>query len=124
MYAYDIIIYFCNNDIALIYECLNRALNNLAKALIRLNLQISPEKMQFCIFSKKNHLSIHNFTRNNNLTLSLNVNNLNTEYIRLKSYAKFLGVYFESNLRWSRHIKYTQKKTTHRINILKAISGI
>lgn len=124
MYADDIVIYFGNPSISFIIETLTRALNDLARALRSLNLSISPQKTQFCLFFNKSHSVNSNYLQRNNLRLKLGDDSNNPIYIPLKPHAKFLGMIFDGNLSWQQHVKYIKGKIAPRINILKAISGI
>jgi len=48
---------------------------------------------------------------------------LNGKEIKLEQTAKFLGVIFDSRLKWKPHIDYIITKCKKRINIMRAVSG-
>ena len=48
---------------------------------------------------------------------------LNKKEIKLEHTAKFLGVIFDSRLKWKPHIDYIVTKCKKRINIMRAVSG-
>lgn len=124
MYADDIVVYFSNSDIRFVIETLNRALRNLAVALSSLNLAISPQKSQFCLFSKKSPQSISSYLLRNNLHLTIDVEGTNSERIPFKPHAKFLGMIFDCNVGWKHHTSQMRKRALPKINILRAIAGI
>lgn len=43
--------------------------------------------------------------------------------IRIEDNVKFLGMYFDQKLNWTKHIKYLQDKCQKRLNLMRAISG-
>jgi hypothetical protein len=37
---------------------------------------------------------------------------------------KYLGIFFDSGLRWSCHVKYVRQRCLQRMNMLKSVAGV
>lgn len=121
MYANDIIFYTTSFNIRSTYESPEIALHNVCEELGNLRLKISCEKSKLCIFSKSKHIKIRNFIRKYNIQYRLKYAGIE---IPLVDSVKFLGVAFDSGLKWKQHALDSRVKCRLRINVLKSISGI
>lgn len=113
-FADDILIYAISNYIKQIIEHLNDALNTINDWLEALGLEISPEKTHSIIFTRKRN------TRHIQASTNLEVKGKSLAFV---NQIKFLGVIFDSRLRWSGHITHIKTKLTKALNIIKWMSG-
>lgn len=119
MYADDLVIFTNQADLKALYTDLGKALETVNLNLNTINLEISVPKTQFCIFSQIKFRYFTRLIREQKLVLSLG-----NHLIDLLPVAKFLGVMFDSNLNWTRHIQELKVHVKKRINILRAIADI
>ena len=69
------------------------------------------KKPHFMIFATGNH-SIHKY---NEINQDIKINNISIDRVHS---TKFLGVYIDSKLNWSEHIKYIRAKLSKSIGII------
>ncbi|KAG7517000.1 hypothetical protein JOB18_046781 [Solea senegalensis] len=75
-------------------------------------IKLNPVKTQCILFTKNSHL------QPNNIDLSLN-----NHKITISKEATFLGVTFQNNMTWTKHINNLEQRANNRLNHLKALCG-
>jgi ribonuclease HI len=107
-YADDFVLYSTGNDAV---NRLQQALNILSSLLSELGLEISESKSKVCIFKR-------GFRRE---SVDLKINGVSLPVV---DNIKYLGLWLDRSLRWSKHINETKYKITRFINIFKILSGL
>lgn len=109
-YADDFVIYTSHKCISTSVSKVQSALNSIDGILSTIGLQISAQKSNFCLFSRGR--------RQYSIDLSINKTAINaSENIR------YLGIWMDRSLRWSRHINAVFEKTQRYLNVLKVLAG-
>lgn len=112
-YADDILIISCGAEMEEAASNLNMALNDMCSKLHDLGLQVSAQKTEMAIFTKKVapdggwHVPVSIWNRQVTLAPTL----------------MFLGVVFDSKLRWKAHLKYIEDRVEKRINMIRSLCG-
>ncbi|KAG7473121.1 hypothetical protein JOB18_002640 [Solea senegalensis] len=75
-------------------------------------IKLNPVKTQCILFTKNSHLQL------NSIDLSLN-----NYKITISKEATFLGVTFQNNMTWTKHINNLEQRANNRLNHLKALCG-
>ena len=109
-YADDVVIYSSNMDIQYLIDTIETSGNMLCQWCTNNCLELSPEKSELVLFSKKYKLP--------NISIQLESTTLHT----VKS-VKYLGVIFDTKLLWRKHIETISVKVKKRLNFMRAISG-
>ena len=89
---------------------LQDTLDNLSLWATELGIEISPEKTELVVFSRK-----HSPTQ---LQLQLSGKTI-TQSLSFK----YLGIWFDSKCYWGKHTRYLKQKCQQRINFFRAITG-
>lgn len=119
-YADDVVIFCKDKHIEKICRKLAYNLGVVGRNLADLDLQLAPEKTQFCIFAKSNRFStIENTIHNSNSKIIFD-----NQVIPVRSTVGFLGFVLDCNMSWKPQIHKMLSCCNKRLNILKAIAGI
>lgn len=109
-YADDFVFYTQNRSLELNEAYIQRALDSVVGKLRELGLEISPTKTQCCSFRRGRKVDqVTLYINNNNVTCVTNV--------------KYLGIWLDKSLLWSKHINETCEKTMKMIGLLKVLAG-
>ncbi|XP_018313421.1 uncharacterized protein [Mycetomoellerius zeteki] len=111
-YADDIAIFAHGTNLTKAVESVQKTIDSLQVYLRAKGLEISPDKSQCVIFSRKN--KIPNFQR-------INVGN---QIIPLSDSFKFLGVWLDAKMTGKKHLTYLIQKGKSIVNILSSLSGV
>lgn len=109
-FADDFVIFTSDKKI---YNCvysIQSSLDTICNILITIGLDISTNKSKFCLFSRGH--------RHHQIVLK--VNNLPLD---CEPSIRYLGIWLDRSLRWSRHINEVCEKTQKFLNILKVLAG-
>ncbi|CAH2089919.1 unnamed protein product [Euphydryas editha] len=109
-YADDFAFYCINQSIDFCANVIQSSLNIFITMLQEIGLEISLSKTKVCILTRKYKVP----------SISIRINN--TE-IKLTNCTKFLGMWVDSRLNWTRHVLETAQKCTAYVNILSSISS-
>lgn len=109
-YADDFVFYTQNRDVDLNEAYLQRALNSAVRKLGELGLEVSPTKTQCCSFRRGRAID----------RVTLCIDNYNVAAV---SNIKYLGIWLDKSLLWSKHINETREKTMKMIGLLKVLAG-
>lgn len=109
-YADDFIFYIGHNDLKDCETELQKALNSVVKMLDNIGLQLSGSKSKVFIFSRGRRRE----------KVELKINN---DFLPLNDNIKYLGLWLDRSLRWSRHINQIVEKSTTFLNLLKVLAG-
>lgn len=119
MYADDLVLYYKSSELPDVFHTLNDALSVVSENLREIDLTISAPKTQLCIFTTVKFVYFMRLVREQNLTLSLD-----GQIIPPSPFVKFLGVTFDSCLKWRKYVDILKISIGRRINVLRAIAGI
>ena len=108
-YAEDLVIIGYSQSI------IQKALNSIASKANKIGLKINITKTDFMLIYRKTKPSLVN----KNIILKLNDQKLNQVY-----HKKYLGVIFDTHLKFNQHLKHITKKANNKINILRKLSGV
>ena len=117
LFADDVALWITNKSLRHCIKQLQKAIEQLQNWSNKWGLKFSPQKTKAMVFTLRRNI-LNRF--NGILKLKMGNNN-NIEFV--KDF-KFLGLYFDSNLKWNVHIKYLQNSLISAINLLKIIRGI
>lgn len=109
-YADDFVLYSNHNKLSNSIIQMQLSVNTLIHLLSQLGLELAAEKSKLCVFSRGR-------IRQN---VSIFVNNIALESVDC---IKHLGVWLDSSLRWTKHIKETYEKSCKFLQIFKVLSG-
>lgn len=109
-YADDFVLYQTSKNLKHVQRTLQKALDKFCYVLDELGLELSATKSKVCIFNRGFRSP----------KVELNINNHNLE--KVDSY-KYLGVWLDRSLRWSKHIGTTVEKVQRNLNLLKVLAG-
>lgn len=109
-YADDFVLYATGNNIFESARKLQTSLNVFIEILIDLGLEVSTSKSHYCIFSRGR--------RTQQLSLVINDSSLG----KVDTY-KYLGMWLDSSLKWSKHINEIVEKVLKFINLLKVLGS-
>lgn len=109
-YADDYVLYISRKDLTRCEIDLQSAINAMVILLDNIGLQLSAIKSKLCLFSRG-----HRMTQ-----LSININD---SALVCKDAVKYLGIWLDRSLRWSKHVNEIIEKTMKYLNILKLLSG-
>ena len=94
---------------------IQKALNSIASKANKIGLKINISKTDFMLIFRKTKPSLVN----KNIILKLNDQKLNQVY-----HKKYLGVIFDTHLKFNHHLNHITKKANNKINILRKLSGV
>lgn len=109
-YADDFVLYISNKNLRICETKLQVALNEIVTQLKNIGLDLSAAKSKFCIFGRGRS--------RREITLKIEENQLTSAHC-----IKYLGIWLDSHLRWSKHIKEIAEKVSKFLNILKMLAG-
>ncbi|XP_037297381.1 uncharacterized protein LOC119190185 [Manduca sexta] len=109
-YADDFVLYTTNQYVSDSVRILQTALNNFVYLLHDIGLDISPTKSKVCIFQKGYK----------KYSFQVKVDGFD---VQLSPYVKYLGVWLDCSLRWSKHINEISEKASKYLNLLKILAG-
>ncbi|CAK1599200.1 unnamed protein product [Parnassius mnemosyne] len=109
-YADDFVFYVSDKNLQNCENNLQTAVNAMIILLDEIGLQLSASKSKLCVF-------IRGYKRRE-ITLSIN-NNI----IPVHENVKYLGLWLDKSLRWTKHVNEIVEKTSKFLNILKVLSG-
>jgi ribonuclease HI len=110
VFADDVLIFMRSRRLKLLERKLQESLNNLSAWSNRYGLSFSPQKTVSMMFRRRrNHINFPQL-------------HLNGQTIRYVDSFKFLGITFDSRLKWDLHIKEIKSKALRKLNILKFLS--
>lgn len=109
-YADDFALYYIHKDIEVCIEVMQTSLNIFTTILESIGLDISLSKTKLCIMTRKYKVPC----------IKITINNIDIEVLNC---VKFLGVWVDSRLNWTRHVKETAQKCAAYVNILSSVSG-
>lgn len=115
LFADDTMLYLVGKDVVQLQEMINSDLNNLFKWLCIYNLSINASKSKFCVFGKKYNLRDIN---TDNIDIVIN----NNKIIHEKQ-VKYLGVVFDSHLKFYDHSNYIMRKFSKKVNFIARIGN-
>lgn len=110
MFANDSAIYISGPNIVVTHRLLQKTINEIHKWSLSTGFTFSQEKTEAIHFCRK---------RKCTRTLPLQINNQQIEYTET---IKFLGVQFDSKLRWKQHIDATITKCKQNISIIRMLA--
>lgn len=113
MFADDTLIYVTGNDIDVIIETLNEALEHICKWLTKNNLTLNTEKSKVMLLSNQ-------FSTINNSNRHVEINQ---QKIQRVTEFKYLGVIIDQHLKFSSHANYVIKKVSKKVYFLCRISS-
>uniref|UniRef100_A0A2M4BAB0 Putative i-11 aae n=3 Tax=Anopheles marajoara TaxID=58244 RepID=A0A2M4BAB0_9DIPT len=118
--ADDGVVSVASKNIADLQRPLQTTLDNLSEWARHLGIEFAPEKSQVVIFSKfsKTEKNIQRGVHDPKIDLFLY-----GRRITLANDFKYLGVWFDSRLRWKKHINHLLLKCSKRLNFLRRITG-
>lgn len=106
MYADDLVIFISSKNISEIKQILQNTLNNLTEWCKRSGFKFSNEKTKALIFTRKRK----SFQKPDLFLCGSKIKYVNAY--------KFLGVTFDSKLKWTNHIKEIKAKATRNLNMI------
>lgn len=109
-YADDFVIYVKDRDIMKCERYIQNALDHIVMSLAELGLELSPNKSTYCVFSRGRR----------RILPSLKVNE---QSITCSPCIKYLGMWLDQSLRWSKHVNEIIAKSSKFLNILKLLTG-
>nr|XP_053624902.1 uncharacterized protein LOC128683363 [Plodia interpunctella] len=109
-YADDFVLYFSHKDFSCCEDEIQAALDVTVSLLNDLGLELSSSKTKLCVFSRGRRQLVPN-VKINSVTLS------SSECI------KYLGLWLDKKLLWSKHINEVSEKCLKFLNILKVLTG-
>lgn len=110
MYADDLVIFISSKNITEIKQTLQNTLNKLTEWCKNSGFKFSTEKTKALVFTRKRKP----FQKPDLFLCGSKINYVN-EY-------KFLGVTFDSKLKWTHHIKEVKAKATRNLNMIKMLA--
>ena len=116
LFADDVAIWVSSKSIQYCKNQIQKALNILQNWSNKSGLKFSIQKTKAMVFTQKRNILVKH-----NRLLKLKIEDQEIEFV--DNY-KFLGVYFDSKLKWNVHIKYLQNSLISAINLLKIIRGL
>lgn len=111
-YADDFVLYLSVTNVNEAVSELQLALNNLCNMLEELGLVVSAAKTKICIFKKGS------FRRSVEVDVTIN-----DRSVQVVDSVKYLGLWLDRSLRWSKHINETREKVLNFLNVFKVLSG-
>lgn len=108
-FADDLVIYIAGSNIKEVEAKINRALIKLHQYFSYLNLDVNANKTKVVVFSKSNITDCNIVYNGSKLPISTS--------------AKFLGVLFTRNLRWTQYVEENITRANIRFNIIKSLTG-
>ena len=111
LFADDTNIFLQGKNIDDLVKQMNLELSKIVMWLEVNRLSLNTKKTHFMIFAAGNH-SIHKY---NEINQDIKINNIPIDRVHS---TKFLGVYIDSKLNWSEHIKYIRGKLSKSIGII------
>lgn len=109
-FADDFVLYFTTNNILEATHKLQMALNLFSKLIQDIGLNISSSKSKICIFK-------NGFRKD---TIDIKINNRSLQVV--ENY-KYLGLWLDRSLRWSKHINELKEKSSKFLNVFKILTG-
>lgn len=109
-YADDFVLYTTDNSILESAKRMQASLNVFIEILIDLGLEVSTSKSHYCIFSRGR--------RTHQLNLVINDSLLGKVYTY-----KYLGIWLDNSLKWSKHINEIVEKVLKFVNLLKILAS-
>jgi ribonuclease HI len=110
LFADDSAIFYASRNVKLLQDKIQKAINKINDWCDENGFKISLAKTTGIVFTKKRKLPKLRIT-------------LNNKQIKIENTVKFLGVIFDSKLKWNSHIDYIVTKCKKRMNIMRAVSG-
>ncbi|CAH2090528.1 unnamed protein product [Euphydryas editha] len=109
-YADDFVLYTTNKKIQDSINKMQVVLDTMTEMLDTMGLEVQPEKSNLCIFSRgyKRH------------QISLKVNN---SELKIVDNIKYLGMWLDKSLRWSKHINKISDKVRRYLDLLRVLAG-
>lgn len=101
---------FTHKDIEVCVKVMQTSLNIFTKILESIGLDISLSKTKLCIMTRKYRVP----------EIKITVQGFDIEVLNC---VKFLGVWVDSRLNWTRHVNETTQKCAAYVNILSSVSG-
>ena len=118
LYADDVVIWIESEFLNICINSLQSALNILQNWSVLWGLRFSPNKTKAMIFMRPQLVNSNRYGRH---PLILKLYGRNIQFVKE---FKYLGLYFDTSLTWTRHIKEVKEALQSKINILKAINGV
>ena len=115
LYADDVAIWISSSSLQYCKNQIQKALNILQTWSNKWGLKFSAQKTKAMVFTIKRNILV----KHKNL-LKLKIDNNEIEFV---NNFKFLGLHFDSKLKWNIHIKNLQNSLISSINLLKIIRG-
>ena len=112
MYADDIVLITAQRSLEQAYIAIQRKVNLLAEWLQENNLEISTDKTKAMLFSRGNRA---------NPNYHIDILGENIEWV--KEY-KYLGMFLDRRLTWTKHIEESCRKAMKGINVMRALSRV
>lgn len=109
IYADDIALWCSGTNLENVQQKMQRSLDEISVFCSKWNLKLSSQKSAVMVFTNKNQRDII-------LSLEGNLLQQHVEY-------KFLGMWFDHKMTWSKHISVVKEKCKKRLNLLRCISG-
>ena len=106
----DTCLFYSNKNLKTLETNVNVALNNIPNWLQANKLMLNV---------KKSHLLIFNINKNNDNNKMQIKLFIDKEELEQKDTTKYLGIYFNKNLTWSKHIEYINCKLNKGIGVLQ-----
>ena len=110
MFADDTNLFYKHKDIKVLFDTVNKELENINEWFISNRLSLNVKKTNYSLFHKP--------TRSDDLPLLLPKLYINNQEIKRAPCTKFLGVLLDENLSWKEHIKYTENKIAKNIGLM------
>lgn len=109
-YADDFVLYVCHKNLSYCESQLQISLNEFTTMLNDIGLQLSPNKSKICIFSRGR--------RRKEVKLYIGNSLIPTEVT-----VRYLGLWLDTSLRWSKHVNEISEKSSKFLNLLKVLAG-
>lgn len=109
-YADDYVFYLSHNNLNYCETKLQDAINNMINFLDKIGLSLSANKSKVMIFSRGRKIR----------QLSIKINN--NELLIVDTF-KYLGLWLDRSLRWSKHVNETLEKAMKFINLIRVLVG-
>lgn len=109
-YADDFALYCINENINICIETIQSSLNIFKSMLDKIGLELALSKTKLCILTRRYRIP----------DIIVKVDDIHIEVLNC---VKFLGIWVDSRLNWTRQITEIAQKCTAYVNILSALSG-